>query len=62
MTIVRFLPQWLRARLLKPASPRARVPSKKDGQILLTETKPQSAQRPAKDDERVARFRIYWRM
>ena len=62
MTIAQYLPQWLRAKLLKPAPQKARNLSKKDRQILPTVSKPQRPPAHAEDDESVARFRIYWRM
>ncbi len=62
MTIAQYLPQWLRSRLLKPAPPKARSPSKKDRQVLPT--LPKAAPPPVRpeDEEAALRFRIYWRM
>jgi hypothetical protein len=62
MTIAQYLPRWLRNRFQKPGSQNARIPSKKDRQILPTVPKPQPPPSPPQDDDGPLRFRIYWRM
>ena len=36
MTIIQYLPRWLRTRLPKPAQPKPTTASKKDRQVLPT--------------------------
>jgi hypothetical protein len=62
MTIAQYLPQWLRGKLQQPASQNARIPGKKDRQILPPVPKPQRPPVRFQDDDSFDRFRIYWRM
>jgi hypothetical protein len=62
MTIAQYLPQWLRAKLQRPASQHVRIPGKKDRQALPTVPKPERPPVRLQDDESADRFRIYWRM
>jgi hypothetical protein len=62
MTIVQYIPQWLRNRWQKPAPQRSRTVSKKDRQVLPTLPKPKRPPPFWQDDDGTARFRIYWRM
>jgi hypothetical protein len=62
MTIVQYIPQWLRSRLQKPVPQKLKTVTKKDRQILPTLPKPISPPIRRQDDDNAARFRIYWRM
>ncbi len=62
MTIAQYLPRWLQSRLRKPAPPKAKVPGKKDWQVLPTVAKPPRPLPQLDDDGAPLRFRIYWRM
>ena len=62
MTIVQYIPQWLRNRLQKPSPQQLNPVAKKDRQILPTLPKPKGPPTLWEDDAGEARFRIYWRM
>ena len=61
MTIVQYLPQWLRRRPIKPARPKARIITKKDRQILPTLPQRDSPPARFRDDDSPPGFRINWR-
>ena len=61
MTIPRYLPQWLRNRLSKPASPKPTTASQKDRQVLQTLPK-QSRSVIFSQDNSPAGYRVLWRL
>jgi hypothetical protein len=62
MTITQYLSQWLRGWLQKPASQKAKVPSKKERQVLPPVPKPPHPPNQFQDEDGPLRYRIYWRM
>jgi hypothetical protein len=62
MTIVQYLPQWLRSRSHKPAPQKLKSDNKKVRQVLPPPPKPQALPAHTEDEESAARSRIYWRM
>ena len=55
-TIIRYVPNWLRVRLQKPAPPKPKTVSKKDRQVLPTlPTLPKDAL-PSRNDAAVFRY------
>ena len=61
MTIIQHIPQWLRSRWQKPAPQKARIPSKKDWQILPTLAKTQRPPVRLQDDDSPPEYPLYWR-
>ena len=62
MTIVQCIPQWLRNRWQKAASPKPKTVAKKERQVLPVLPKPKGPPTLWQNDDGEARFRIYWRM
>jgi hypothetical protein len=62
MTIARYVPQWLRSRWNEPAPQKPKSTNKKVRQVLPVLPTPQPLPTNTEDEERAARFRIYWRM
>ena len=64
MTIVQYIPQWLRPRLQKPAPapPQAKTLSKKDWQVLPTLPTRKRPPIRFQDDDSPAGYRIQWRL
>ena len=60
-TIVQFVPKWLRARLQKPAQPKAKTVSKKDRQVLATLSS-QTRSVIFSQDDSPAGYRVLWRL
>ncbi len=61
MTIVQYLPQWLRSRLEKPAPQKPIAVNKKDRQVLPTlPKKPRSVIFAQEDNP--AGYRVLWRI
>ena len=62
MTIVQYLPQWLRNRWQKPTPQNAQTVSKKNRQVLPTLPRPKCPPIPWQDDDSPPGYPIYWRM
>jgi hypothetical protein len=62
MTIVQYIPQWLRNRWQKAAPQKPKTVAKKERQVLPVLPKPKGLPTLWQDDAGEARFRIYWRM
>jgi hypothetical protein len=62
MTIVQYIPQWLRNRWQKAAPPKPKIVAKKERQVLPELPKPKGPPTLWQDDAGEARFRIHWRM
>jgi hypothetical protein len=62
MTIVQYIPQWLRNRWQKAAPQKPGTVAKKERQVLPVLPKLKGPPTLWQDDDGEARFRIYWRM
>ena len=62
MTIVQYIPQWLRNRWQKAAPRKPMTVAKKERQVLPVLPKPKGPPTLWQDDAGEGRFRIYWRM
>jgi len=61
MTIVQYLPQWLRNRFSKPAPPKPTTANKKDRQVLPTLPN-QTRSVIFSQDDSPAGYRVLWRL
>jgi len=62
MTMVQYMPQWLRNRWGRAAPQKLKTVAKKDRQVLPTLPHEKCALSPWQDDGIAARIRIYWLM
>jgi len=61
MTLIQYVPKWVRVRLKRPSQPKFKTVSKKNRQVLPTLPK----ETPAaiySEDESPAGFRLLWRL
>lgn len=62
ITIVHYLPQWLRSKLQNSASQETKPVNKKERQILPTLPNLKQSSTAFKDDESPPGYRILWRL
>jgi len=62
MTLIQYVPKWLRVRLQKLAQPKLKTVSKKDRQVLPALPKETRSVVVSQDDDSPAGFRLLWRL